>query len=37
MLLERYPTLSVDQATPVEFQNPYVMIAVKRLPVRTDT
>ena len=37
MLLERYPTLSVDQTTPAEFQNPYVMIAVKRLPLRTDT
>ncbi len=34
MLLERYPTLTVDHAAPVEFQNPWVMMAVKRLPVR---
>jgi cytochrome P450 len=35
MLMERYPTLAVDQTTLVEFYNPYVMIAVKRLPIRT--
>ena len=35
MLMERYPTLAVDPTTPVEFHNPWVMIAVKRLPVRT--
>jgi cytochrome P450 len=35
MLMERYPTLAVDQTTPVEFYNPYVMIAVKRLPIHT--
>jgi hypothetical protein len=35
MLLERYPSLAVDHTTPVEFHNPWVMIAVKRLPVRS--
>lgn len=35
MLLERYPTLAVDHTTPVEFHNPWVMIAVKRLVVQT--
>ncbi len=33
ILLERYRDIAVDVAGPIEFQNPWEMISVKRLPV----
>jgi cytochrome P450 len=33
ILLERYHEIAVDSADPIEFHNPWVLIAVKRLPV----
>ncbi|MGH3886925.1 MAG: cytochrome P450 [Pseudonocardiaceae bacterium] len=33
ILLERYQDIAVDAASPIEFDNPWQMISVKRLPV----